>query len=78
VVVVEHPRRPGFEMVKRVVAIPGDPAPDGRVLDHDEFWVEGDARDASTDSRHFGPVRREHVKAAVRLVYRPWERRRIL
>jgi nickel-type superoxide dismutase maturation protease len=78
VVVVEHPRRPGFEMVKRVTGVPGDPAPNGRVLDHDEFWVEGDTPEASTDSRHFGPVRREHVKAAVRLVYWPPERRRIL
>lgn len=78
VVVVEHPRRPGFEMVKRVTRVPGDPAPNGRVLDHDEFWVEGDTRGESTDSRHFGPVRREHVKAAVRLVYWPPERRRVL
>src|SRR5262245_52176221 len=29
VVVVEHPRRPGFELVKRVTAMPGDTAPDG-------------------------------------------------
>src|SRR6266545_482769 len=43
VVVVEHPARPGFEMVKRVAAVPGDAAPDGRVLGADEFWVEGDA-----------------------------------
>lgn len=78
VVVVEHPTRPGFEMVKRVVAIPGDLAPDGRVLDRDRFWVEGDAPEESTDSRHFGPVHREHVKAAVRLVYWPLERRRLV
>jgi type IV secretory pathway protease TraF len=77
-VVVEHPTRPGFEMVKRVVAVPGDPAPDGRVLGADEFWVEGDSPGESTDSRHFGPVRREHVKAAVRAVYWPIERRRLV
>ena len=78
VVVLEHPGRPGFEIVKRVVAIPGDLAPDGRVLDRDELWVEGDSPDESTDSRHFGPVRREHVKAAVRLVYWPLDRRRLV
>lgn len=78
VVVVEHPDRPGFEMVKRVIAVPGDLAPDGRVLDADEFWVEGDSPDESTDSRHFGRVRREHVKAAVRAVYWPVERRRLV
>lgn len=78
VVVVEHPRRPGMEMVKRVVAVPGDVAPDGRVLDHDEFWVEGDSAEGSTDSRQFGPVRRGHLRAQVRLVYWPPERRSLL
>ena len=37
VVVVEHPERPGFEMVKRVVAGPGAVAPDGVVLADDEL-----------------------------------------
>ncbi|HSJ49782.1 MAG TPA: S26 family signal peptidase [Actinomycetota bacterium] len=76
VAVVEHPGRPGFEMVKRVLAVPGDVAPTGRTLGPDEYWVEGDAPGASTDSRTFGPVRRNHVKGAVRLVYWPFERRR--
>ena len=75
VVVVEHPGRPGYEMVKRVIAVPGESVGD-RTLDDDEFWVEGDREDASTDSRHFGPVRREHVKARVLLVYWPRERSR--
>lgn len=78
VVVVEHPARPGFEMVKRLVAVPGDLSPDGRVLERDEFWIEGDQPESSTDSRSFGPVRRRHLKARVRLVYRPFERRRRL
>jgi nickel-type superoxide dismutase maturation protease len=73
VVVVEHPARPGFEMVKRLVAVPGDLSPDGRVLERDEFWIEGDQPESSTDSRSFGPVRRHHLKARVRLVYRPFE-----
>ncbi len=74
VVVVEHPGRPGYEMVKRITAGPGDRVGD-RVLGADELWVEGDREDASTDSRHFGPVRREQVKAKVLLVYWPKERR---
>ncbi len=78
VVVVEHPARPGFEMVKRVIAVPGDRAPDGRVLGGDELWVEGDAADGSTDSRAFGPVRRAGVKGSVRLVYWPPDRRRLV
>jgi nickel-type superoxide dismutase maturation protease len=75
VVVVEHPGRPGYEMVKRISRGPNERM-DERVLGQDEFWVEGDREDASTDSRHFGPVRREQVKAKVVLVYWPKERRR--
>lgn len=78
IVVVEHPERPGFEMVKRVTAVPGDLAPDGRTLGADEFWVRGDAPESSTDSRTFGPVPRERVKARVRLVYWPPARCRLL
>jgi nickel-type superoxide dismutase maturation protease len=75
VVVVEQPGRAGYEMVKRLTAMP-DESVGERILDDDEYWVEGDREDASTDSRHFGPVRREHLKAHVLLVYRPKERRR--
>jgi nickel-type superoxide dismutase maturation protease len=78
VVVVQHPARAGFEIVKRLVAVPGDLTPAGEVLGHDEFWIEGDHPESSTDSRSFGPVRREHLKARVRLVYWPLQRRRRL
>jgi nickel-type superoxide dismutase maturation protease len=74
VVVVEHPGRPGYELIKRIVAIPGDEI-DRRVLRSDEFWIEGDDPSASTDSRHFGPVRRDHLRARVVAVYRPMSRR---
>ena len=63
VVVIEHPNRPGFEMVKRVVGVPDDLAPDGRILTEEEWWVEGDNREASTDSRSFGPITTDKVKA---------------
>ena len=75
VMVVEHPGRPGYEMVKRLTALPGETVGE-RTLDDDEYWVEGDREEASSDSRHFGPVRREHLKARVVLVYWPKERRR--
>jgi signal peptidase I len=75
VMVVEHPGRPGYEMVKRLTGLPGDRVGE-RTLGGDEFWVEGDLEEASTDSRHFGPVRGEHLKAKVLLVYWPKERRR--
>ena len=75
VVVVEHPGRPGYEMVKRIRAVPGEVV-DERTLADDEYWVEGDLRTASTDSRHFGPVGRKKLKAKVLLVYWPKDRRR--
>jgi type IV secretory pathway protease TraF len=62
-------------MVKRVTGLPGEQVRE-RILGSDEFWVEGDREDASTDSRHFGPIRRERVKAKIVLVYWPKERRR--
>lgn len=75
VVVVEHPERPGYEMVKRLIGVPGDRVSD-RILGADEFWIEGDHERASTDSRAFGPVRTGSLKAKVLLVYWPPERRR--
>jgi len=75
VVVVEHPGRPGYEMVKRLTGVPGD-VMDGRRLGPDGFWVEGDHEPASTDSRHFGPVRAVALKAKVLFVYGPGDRRR--
>jgi signal peptidase I len=77
VVVVEHPGRPGYGMVKRLTAVPGDVVA-GRLLGGDEYWVEGDHPRGSTDSRHFGPVRREALLAKAVLVYWPVERRRML
>ena len=75
VVVVEHPGRPGYEMVKRLVGVPGDAVGD-RVLGSDEWWVQGDHEASSTDSRHFGPVRAAELKAKVVWVYWPKDRRR--
>ena len=77
IVVVEHPERPGFELVKRVVHISGDVAPDGFEL-VDEIWVEGDEPEASSDSRRFGPLPIGRVRARVRWVWWPPERARSL
>jgi type IV secretory pathway protease TraF len=75
VVVVEHPGRSGYEMVKRIAAAPSGRVGD-RTLGADEWWVEGDLAAASTDSRRFGPVLGDALKAKVVLVYWPRERRR--
>jgi nickel-type superoxide dismutase maturation protease len=77
VVVVEHPGRPGYEMVKRIVTAPGGRI-DDRVMGREEWWVLGDLATASTDSRQFGPVLSDALKAKVVLVYWPRERRRLI
>jgi signal peptidase I len=75
VVVVEHPGRPGYEIVKRLVGAPGDEIGD-RVLAEDEWWVQGDFGQGSTDSRHFGSVTGQELKAKVVAVYWPASRRK--
>jgi nickel-type superoxide dismutase maturation protease len=77
IVVVEHPGRPGFEMVKRVVSVRTDGAADG-TEPVDRVWVEGDDASSSTDSRAFGAVPVSLVRGRVRLVWWPPERVRLL
>jgi len=72
-VVVEHPERPGYEMVKRVEALPGERVGD-RILGPDEYWLVGDRPDASTDSRTFGPVSRNSILGVVKARYWPLSR----
>ena len=76
VVVVEHPERPGFEMVKRVVRVPGSVPTRPDLVDR--IWVEGDDPSSSTDSRAFGAVPANLIKGRVRLVCWPPERARLL
>ena len=73
-VVVEHPERPGFELVKRLTTLPGGSV-GALVLGPGEYWVTGDRRGSSTDSRWFGPVGARHIRGVVRLRY--WPPRRI-
>lgn len=72
-VVVEHPGWPGREVVKRVESGPGDRVGD-RILGPDEYWAVGDNSDRSTDSRSFGPVRREAIRGRVIVRYWPINR----
>jgi signal peptidase I len=72
-VVVEHPDRPEYEMVKRVGAVRGARVGQ-RVLPEGEYWVIGDNPAESTDSRSFGPVTRRAVKGVVRARYWPISR----
>jgi type IV secretory pathway protease TraF len=67
VVVIEHPGRAGFELIKRVAAVP----PGRTDAAHGAYWVVGDNPDASTDSRAFGMIRRSAVRGVVRFRYGP-------
>jgi len=53
------------EVVKRVVH------PHDGTLATDEYWVEGDNAEASTDSRTDGPVLRDAIVGVVRARYKP-------
>ncbi len=70
-------------MVKRVVALPGDTvrfaarrgrAPAPLVLDGDRYFVLGDNRGRSRDSRQFGAVAGEAIVGKVLFRYWPLER----
>jgi len=75
IVVLDLPDHPGFEIVKRVAAVEGDAleTPDGpRTVGQNEVWVLGDDPAAgSVDSRHFGPVTRDSIKARLIWRYQP-------
>jgi nickel-type superoxide dismutase maturation protease len=69
-VVVEHPKRPGYEMVKRLAGAPGDEI-EGVRLGPDQFWMVGDNAAASADSRTLGPFDRRAIRGVVRFRYWP-------
>jgi nickel-type superoxide dismutase maturation protease len=75
-VVVAHPDRPDYELIKRVAGVPGDTIgeADSRMLRAGEFWVLGEDPSKSTDSRSFGPVTHRAIRGVVRLRYWPLSR----
>lgn len=75
VVVARPPSRPELEVVKRLAHGPGDLDPAGRVLGPDEWFLAGVRPEASTDSRHFGPVPGSSIVGRAVAVY--WPPRRI-
>lgn len=50
IVVIEQESRPGLLQIKRATSVKGD-----------AIWVEGDNRQASTDSRNFGTLQHREV-----------------
>lgn len=55
-------------IIKRIEGVPGDTVSVGGkpyTLKADEYYVLGDNRDESYDSRAFGPVKKEDIRAVV-------------
>lgn len=77
VIVFEHPGQPGFEVVKRVAAGPGQQV-EGATLGEAEFWGLGDNLAAgSVDSRTLGRIPLGRVRARLLWRYRPWPPTRV-
>ena len=60
--------REGRDLIKRVVGMPGDEVTylgQKLLLKPNEYFVMGDNREISHDSRHFGPIRLEDIKGEV-------------
>lgn len=54
VALVRHPKRQNLLLLKRIVK-----------KESDRYWVEGDSSSKSTDSRHFGWLKREFLLGKV-------------
>ena len=70
IVVLHHPKRP-FKLLKRIVGTPGDDVETGVRLGDDEYFVKGDNPECNSDSRTFGPVRRDLIVGKAWLSYAP-------
>lgn len=80
VVVATKPTDPGVSVLKRVRGMPGEEiwvhpvgekAPVKVTVPKGHVWLEGDNRNQSTDSRHYGPVPLALVKGRARFRFWP-------
>jgi signal peptidase I len=59
IVVLEYLGETSIKFVKRITAVPGDTVlyrGESLTLEDDQYFVEGDNREFSTDSRTYGPI----------------------
>ena len=64
VVVIQHPKNPAKQILKRIIGIPGDRV-EGVELDLGEYFVLGDNKGKSEDSRHFGKIYQDQILGKV-------------
>ena len=68
IVIVQYEGASSVRFVKRVVGAPGDKVPylgSTYTLKSKEYFVAGDNRDHSTDSRVYGPIQRSQIIGVV-------------
>ncbi|KAI5122345.1 hypothetical protein M0805_004103 [Coniferiporia weirii] len=86
-VILNSPRKPGAQICKRVIGLPGDvvcvdptgehaPSTEHCVIPKGHVWVVGDNASASIDSRTYGPVPIALIRARVLARVFPWKLRR--
>ncbi len=68
VIVFRYPKNPSQFYIKRIIGLPGETI-NGTTLGENEYYVMGDNRNASSDSRYWGPLKRNLIigRAAIRL-----------
>ena len=64
VVVIQHPNDQNKQLLKRVIGVPGDRI-EGVDLGPNEYFVLGDNKGKSEDSRHFGKIHRDQILGKV-------------
>jgi len=69
VIVFRYPKNPSEFFIKRIAALPGDTI-NGTTLAADEYYVLGDNKSASLDSRYWGPVKSNLIVG--RAILRLW------
>jgi signal peptidase I len=72
IVIVNYAGDSSFRFVKRVIATPGDTVEyNGQniVLGDDQYFIEGDNRDHSTDSRTYGPIKKSQIIGRVLFIH---------
>mmetsp|Transcript_22077 Transcript_22077/g.25837 ORF Transcript_22077/g.25837 Transcript_22077/m.25837 type:complete len:164 (+) Transcript_22077:29-520(+) len=83
VIMAQNPFKPGYTVIKRVLYTEGEQARFYSEKHRDEIevevpkghiWVEGDNKDNSNDSRHFGPISLALVEGIVRYRVFPFDK----